>query len=106
MTTPQKRPTTLNTDGIASNPLALLAGGVALGAVIGALIPRLARERELLDPVGRQLADRAAATVQAVKDTGRAEIDSILPPKDAAKERVGRLIENVLEAAKGAAAKA
>lgn len=91
---------------IVDNPLALLAGGVAIGAVIGALIPRFARERELLDPVGRKLADRATATVQAVKDTGKAEIDSILPPRDAAKERVSQLIENVLEAAKGAAAKA
>ena len=91
---------------LGDNPLALLAGGVALGAVIGALLPRPAKERELLDPIGRNLAERATSAVQAAKDAGRQEIDSLIPNKDDTRERVTQLFGNILDAAKGAAQKA
>ena len=47
------------------NPLALVAGGIAAGVVLGMLLPRLDKERELLAPVGEKIADRASATIQA-----------------------------------------
>lgn len=93
-------------DNLAGNPAVLLAGGVALGVLVGMLIPRLSKERELLDPVGKKLADRAAAAAQAAKETGKAEIDALLPPRDAARDKVTALLENVLDAARGAATKA
>jgi hypothetical protein len=95
-----------NNDSLTESPIALLAGGIALGVLIGVLLPRHSKERELLDPVGRKLADKASATVKAAREAGQAEIESLLPDKDATKERVSKLIENVLEAAKGATAKA
>ena len=97
---------TSTADSIADSPLALLAGGVALGVLVGVLLPRIAKERELLDPLGKRLADTATAAVKAGKDAGKAEIDSLLPARDATRDRVSQLIGNVLEAAKGAAAKA
>jgi hypothetical protein len=93
-------------EGIGSNPLALLAGGVALGVVIGMLLPRSSRERELLDPVGELAADRATATATAVRDAGKQEIESLIPGRDATKERVTALFGNILDAAKGAGQKA
>lgn len=93
-------------DTIGDNPAILLAGGVAIGVVIGMLLPRLEREREALAPVGKKLADRATATIKAVKETGREEIESLLPNRDTTKERVSALFGNVIEAAKGASAKA
>ncbi|MDV3456713.1 hypothetical protein RZN05_06930 [Sphingomonas sp. HF-S4] len=92
--------------GIGDNPVALLVGGVALGALVGVLLPRAAKERELLAPVGRQLADRVTTTAQAVKDAGKAEFDSLLPGRDATKEKVTALFGNILDAAKGAGQKA
>jgi len=92
--------------GLAANPYALVAGGIALGVVIGMLVPRSQKERELLDATGRQLADKVTGTVQAVKDAGKAEFDALLPSRDDAKERVGALFGNLVDAAKGATQKA
>ncbi len=93
-------------EGIGDNPIALLAGGVALGVLVGVLLPRAAKERELLDPLGRTLAQRATATAQAVKDAGRQEIESLVPDRDATKERVTALFGNILDAARTAGQKA
>ena len=93
-------------DPISENPLALLAGGVALGVLVGVRLPRIAKERELLDPMGKKLAGSATAAVKAAKEAGKAEIDALLPARDTTREKVSQLIETVLDAAKGAAAKA
>lgn len=93
-------------EGLGDNPVALLAGGIALGVVIGMLLPRTAKEREMLDGVGRSLADRAAATASAVKEAGKQEINSLLPGRDATKERATALFGSLLDAAKGAGQKA
>jgi uncharacterized protein YjbJ (UPF0337 family) len=90
-------------EGLASNPYALVAGGIALGVVIGMLVPRTQKERELLDATGKQLAGKVTGTVQAVKDAGKTEIEALLPSRDQAKERVGALFGNLVDAAKGAA---
>lgn len=91
---------------LGDNPLALVAGGVALGALVGALLPRAAKERELLQPLGRSLAERATAAAQAAKDAGRQEIDALLPDRDATREKVSALFGSVIDAAKGANQKA
>ena len=88
---------------VAGNPLALVAGGIAIGAVVGLLLPRLDKERELLAPVGAKLADRARDTIDAAKEAGRAEFEGLLPSRDNAKEKVGALFGNIVEAARTAA---
>lgn len=88
---------------IENNPLALVAGGVALGVVIGALLPRLAKEKELLAPVGKRIAEGATAAASAAREAGKAEIDALLPQRDAAKEQIGKIIGNTFNAAKDAA---
>lgn len=91
---------------LGDNPVALLAGGVALGVLVGVLLPRIAKERELLDPLGRTLAQRATAAAQAAKEAGRQEIDALIPDKDATKERVSAFFGTISDAAKGAAQQA
>ena len=46
-------------EGIEANPLSVLVGGVALGVLAGALIPRTEQEGKLLGPVGKRLTDTA-----------------------------------------------
>lgn len=93
-------------ESLGDNPVALLAGGIALGVVIGMLLPRTAKERELLEGVGRSLADRATATASAVKEAGKQEINALLPGRDATKERATALFGSLLDAAKSAGQKA
>lgn len=90
-------------DGIEKHPLALVAGGVALGVVIGALLPRLAKEKELLAPVGKRIAEGAGAAAAAARDAGKAEIDALLPQRDAAKDQLGKIIGTAFTAARDAA---
>lgn len=85
-----------------NNPLAIVAGGIAIGAAIGALIPRAAKEKELLAPLGKRLAEGAAAAAAAARETGKAEIDALLPQRDAAKEQIGKIIGSAFTAAKDA----
>lgn len=85
---------------IEQNPLALVAGGVALGVVVGALLPRLAKERELLAPVGKRIAEGASAAAAAARESGKAEIDALLPGGDVAREQIGKIIGSAFSAAK------
>lgn len=103
MTTPRKTATPDRAEGIDKNPLAIVAGGVALGVVIGALVPRLQKEKELLAPVGKRIAEGATAAAAAAREAGKAEIDAILPQRDAAKEQIGKIIGSAFSAAKDAA---
>ncbi|MBX3594090.1 hypothetical protein [Sphingomonas sp.] len=88
---------------IESNPLAIVAGGVALGVVIGALVPRPQKERDLLAPVGKRIAETATAAATAAREAGKAEIDALIPPRDTAKEHIGKVIGSAFSAAKDAA---
>ncbi len=91
------------TQALGENPLALVAGGVALGVLIGVLLPRARKEREVLKPLGEKIAGSATAAAKRAKEVGKAELETFLPDRDATKERVTRLIDSVLEAAKGTA---
>ena len=55
---------------IDATPMAAVIGGLALGAIAGALIPRSERERDLLGSAGRKLNETARGAVQAAKQAG------------------------------------
>lgn len=90
------------TDAIATNPLAVLAGGLAVGVVAGALIPRSEREREVLDPIGRRLSEGAAAALAATKETGKERLTASLFSKDVAQESAQKIFQSAVTAAKEA----
>ena len=62
-------------DGIDGNPMAALVGGLALGAIVGALVPATRRERELFGNVGRRMNDTARQAVVAARDAGKEKLD-------------------------------
>lgn len=92
-------------EALDSNPFAVLAGGVALGMLIGAALPRTRQEREALRPLGERIASGASAAVQAAREAGKAEIDALIPDRDATRDRIGALIGSVTSAARDAASR-
>ncbi|MDB5705807.1 MAG: hypothetical protein JWN66_2923 [Sphingomonas bacterium] len=93
-------------EGIEANPLAVLVGGVALGVLAGAVIPRTEQEGKLLGPVGKRLTDTASGAAQAARDAGKAELDSLGLNKEAARDQVGKLLDGVVKALSSAGAAA
>src|SRR5688572_20912580 len=63
--------------GIDSNPVAAVVGGLAIGAIVAALLPRTSREEELLGPVGRKISDGARDAARAAKEAGRGQLDEL-----------------------------
>ncbi|VXC97158.1 hypothetical protein [Sphingomonas sp. AX6] len=88
------------------NPLAVVAGGIAIGAVIGALLPKTQREEELLGTVGKRLAEGATAAAIAARDTGKSEFASLKPDTSSAKDKAGSIAAHIFDAAKAAAVEA
>ncbi len=86
-------------DGIEANPLAVLAGGLALGALAGALIPKSAQEAKVLGPLGKRLSAAATAAAATARDVGKEQLAAALPSKDGAKEQIRSVIGNVVQAA-------
>ena len=81
-----------------SNPLGILVGGLAVGALAGALIPRSAREKQLLAPLGKRLGATAVAAVAAAKAAGQSELGELGLTKDNARGQAKGLVEGVVKA--------
>ncbi|UIJ43666.1 hypothetical protein LZK98_11245 [Sphingomonas cannabina] len=88
-------------EAIEANPVAAVAGGLAIGLVIGALIPRGTREKEALRPVGKRIAEGAKAAVAAARETGKEQLDTATASRDAAKEGIRKVLESAVGAARG-----
>ena len=93
-------------DAIETNPLGLLAGGLAAGLVVGALVPRSERERQALGTLGARIAEGAIAAGAAAKQSGKEQLSAALFSPDGAREGVAKVVENAVAAAKEAGTKA
>lgn len=92
--------------GIEANPLSVLVGGVALGVLAAAFVPRSERETQLLGTVGKRLTDSAKGAIDAAKETARSEFDILGLSRAAAKGQASKLLEGVLGAVTSAGAAA
>ena len=87
---------------IETNPLGVIVGGLALGALVAAVIPRSQREKELLAPVGKRVGATAAAAFAAAKTAGKTELDSLGLSRSAAKDQVKSVFDGLIKAATSA----
>ncbi len=60
---------------LAVYPVAAVLGGLAIGAVLGALVPGTRREQTLFGDTGRKLVDGAREAARKGIDAGRARAD-------------------------------
>lgn len=65
------------TDQLSVYPVAAVLGGLAIGALIGALAPRTQRETRLLGKTGQRLVDAGREAARKGIDAGRARTDEI-----------------------------
>lgn len=86
-------------ESIEGNPIGMLVGGLALGALVGALVPRSQREKELLAPVGKRVSATAIAALSAAREAGKAELDDLGLSRNAARDQVKSLVDGLLKAA-------
>ena len=87
-------------DTVTEAPLVALAGGLAAGALIAALLPRTKAETEALRPTAKRVRKTAKAAVRAAKETGTARLDELGLTREKGEETIRSLLDNVVEAAK------
>jgi ElaB/YqjD/DUF883 family membrane-anchored ribosome-binding protein len=83
------------TEQISVYPVGAVIGGLALGALVGFLLPASRRERELLRPAGQRITEAARDAAQRGVDAGKEQIQEI---RSRAAQKVG---EAVVEAVGG-----
>lgn len=89
-------------DSIDRNPLAIVLGGVALGAVIGALLPSTERETRMLGKAGKKLNKKAKKMAEAAKDAGKKKVDSLGLNGEMVREQFRDLVGKATEAMRAA----
>jgi ElaB/YqjD/DUF883 family membrane-anchored ribosome-binding protein len=92
-------------DGIDEAPLIALAGGLAVGVLLAALLPRTEQEDKLLGPIGGRITGSAREAVEAAKDAGREKLNELNLTRDAGSSALQTIIKGVSEAALGAVKK-
>ncbi|MFL6729184.1 MAG: hypothetical protein ACJ8D6_10560 [Sphingomicrobium sp.] len=87
-------------DALESAPLIALAGGLAAGALIAALLPRTRAETKALKPTARRVRQTAKAALKAATDTGTERLNELGLTREKGEETIRSLLQGVTEAAK------
>jgi len=66
---------------IDNSPLIALGAGLALGAVLGAVLPTSTREREVLGPLGTRITDAGTSAFDRAKDMSKQKFDDMAGDK-------------------------
>jgi hypothetical protein len=65
------------TDQLAIYPVAAVLGGFAVGALLAAVLPRSAREEDLLGKTGRRITGAAREAAQRGLEAGKEQVEQI-----------------------------
>ena len=88
------------TDSLGEAPLIALAGGIAAGALIAALLPRTASETRLVRPTARRVRETARDAVEAARQTGTDKLNELGITREKGEETIRSLFEGVSDAVK------
>jgi hypothetical protein len=84
-------------------PLIALAGGLAAGALIAALLPKTETEGKALRPIGKRVTDCARAAATAAKDAGTQRLAELGLTPERGSETLRSIFEGATDAAKTSA---
>jgi hypothetical protein len=87
-------------DTLTEAPLIAIAGGIAAGALIAALLPRTRTEERLVRPTARRVKETARAAYKAARDTGTDRLDELGLNRDKGEQTIRDLLKGVTDAAR------
>lgn len=90
-------------NNLSEAPLIALAGGIAAGALIAALLPRTDRETQFVKPTAKRVRDGASAAYKAARETGSKSLDELGLNREKGEDTLRALFRSVTEAAKASA---
>jgi hypothetical protein len=90
-------------DTLAEAPLIALAGGIAAGALVAALLPRTASEAKLVRPASRRVRNTAQAAYSAAREAGSGKLDELGINRDNGESGLRKLFEGVSDAVRASA---
>lgn len=64
-------------DTLSRNPLAAVAGGIAIGAILAAVLPKSRREVQAIGTAGARLNDKAREAAKTATDASRQKLDEL-----------------------------
>lgn len=94
------------TETLGQAPLIALAGGLAAGALIAALLPRTDAEARLVRPTARRVKNSARAALDAARETGSQRLDEMGLNRSKGEETIRNLLDGLTGAAKASASAA
>jgi len=90
-------------DTLGEVPLIALAGGIAAGALIAALLPRTRTETRLVRPTARRVKDSARAAASAARDTGTERLGELGINREKGEATIRNLLDGLTDAARASA---
>jgi len=81
-------------------PMLALAGGLAAGAVLAALLPKSRVEQRVLGPVGERLSNAGRDAIGAAKEAGASKLGELNITRDAGAEIVKKVMSGLGDAAR------
>jgi hypothetical protein len=90
-------------DGMEANPVAAVVGGLALGAIAAALLPKTRREEELLGDVGRRLNETARDAAKTATERGREQIVDLGLNREGVRRKLDEFTDRAIGAVQGKA---
>jgi hypothetical protein len=90
-------------DTLGQAPLLALAGGIAAGALIAALLPRTDAEARLVRPTAKRVNSSAKAAFEAARDTGSQRLDELGLSREKGEATIRNLLDGLTDAARASA---
>jgi hypothetical protein len=90
-------------DRLDETPFIAIAGGIAAGALIAALLPKTQAESKALRPVGKRITESAKTAAAAAKDAGTSRLAELGLTTERGSETLRSIFEGASDAAKTSA---
>jgi hypothetical protein len=89
-------------ESVDKSQLAIILGGIAIGAIVGALLPRTERETKVLGKAGKKLNKKARKIAEAAKVAGMSQVDTLGLNGEAMRAQFRELVSKAALAVKAA----